>query len=212
VALQASLTVTPSMTKDLADIELFLNGGDPTRVIAKLKALSDLFEEICVLLNVPNEKRSLEILRIEVGSLYIIIRGAELIMGLLADFIREAAWFVYRNRTTEGKISTIPKKLEILERELHISERLQKMGIDTTDTNEYIQRCSVKIVSHLNELLTDVSSVAVNRETIPITLTGQRPFLKASPLQIEQAKDGEERDDNGEEHDNAGKDPDDNDV
>ena len=61
--------------------------------------------------------------------------------------------YVYRNYTAEGKLKTIPEKIEVVESILELSKKLKLEGQDTEKLDRKIRRSSLLIASELNMLL-----------------------------------------------------------
>jgi hypothetical protein len=104
----------------------------------------------------------LKIGKIESGSLWVKLFGESKVVALLTRFIEEGAEYLYRKFTIEGQISTIPRKIEVLDKVIGLRSSLQENGIDTAGLDDHIAKSGAIIGKDLNILLARQSSVRVN--------------------------------------------------
>lgn len=171
---QSQLSLYLSNIKDLRDFA------------GKLNAISDLYEYIAGLLGVDLTDYPLVIDQVEAGSLWSKVFGESRVIGLMVDVLKGSAGFLYRNYTAEGKIASIPGKLESLDKIIDLTGRLEQAGVDTGEIKDEVRRATVGIAKSLNELLDYQYKVEINGETLSVAdevlkgLTGdswQRPRL-----------------------------------
>lgn len=137
-------------------------------LLNKLIALDQLYNETCNLLGVSSAEYPLQVAKMEAGSLWLKIFGESKVIALLTRLIESGVAYLYRAFTNEGKIASIPKKVESVEAVLRLSENLQEMGIDTTAVKENLQKSAVLISSHLNDLLAGSPSIKVNDQNFSV--------------------------------------------
>lgn len=132
----------------------------------RLLAVQALYSEICMLLSVSEIDHPLRISKIESGSLWAKVFGESRVIGLLVSCVKETASWLYRNHTTEGKVSAVPQKIEAIDAMLGLSARLQAVGMDTSEMNAHIQKSAFLIAKDLGVLLDGQGSITINDQTI----------------------------------------------
>jgi hypothetical protein len=157
---QADETEFSMVLSNIADV------NDFTR---KISALSDLYQEICHVLNISIASHPLRIGKIESGSLWTRLFGDTRAIGLMLDLIESSVRYFHRNYTTEGKIAAIPKKIESLDAILQFSNRLKESGADVTALNESLAKNAASITSSLNELVSNQPVVELNGQVLSVT-------------------------------------------
>lgn len=154
--------------------------------ILKLQSIEKIYDELCMLIDVSKAEHPIQILKIESGSLWAKIFGESKVIGLMTNFIESGASFVYRNYTVEGKLSTIPRKVESIESILKLSEQLKKQGINTEEMNEHINKSSVVIAKELNKLISGEPEIIINSTRLSIGDEVQKKLIESnSPLKLE---------------------------
>jgi hypothetical protein len=151
---------------------LFIGHLEIHAVWARLRALDGLYRELCNLMNVSYPSDPLLIERIESGSLWVKVFGNSRVMELLTRLLEASASYLYRNRTHEGAIVSIPRKVESVEAILGLSNRLREAGVDTTSLNETIAKGAVIIAREMNSLLAGQSGVTINQRKFPLDYDG----------------------------------------
>ena len=155
-ASQSQLSLYLANIKDLRDFA------------GKLNAISDLYEDIAGLLEVDLTDYPLVIDQVEAGSLWSKVLGESRVIGLMVDVLKGGAGFVYRNYTVEGKITSIPGKLESLDKIIDLTGRLEQAGVDTSEIKDEVRRATVGIAKSLNELLDNQYKVEINGESLSV--------------------------------------------
>ncbi|WOC79004.1 hypothetical protein RTE98_00300 [Stutzerimonas frequens] len=150
----------------MAELSLYISSVYGLRDFAsKLNAISDLYELIAGLLKISAAESPIVIDQIEAGSLWSKIFGDSRIIGLMIDLLRGSAGFIYRNYTREGQLSTIPGKLESLDKILDLSGRLQAEGVETENIKEELRIATVSIAKNLNKLIDHQQRIEINGES-----------------------------------------------
>ena len=152
--------------------------------VIKLEALYSLYSEACRLLSVSESDFPLRIIKVESGSIFIKVFGNSKVIELISSLIKDATSFLYRTKTTEGKITSIPKSVEAIEEVLKLREKLHQQGIEVPGLDEEIAKSSVVVASKLSKLLEGESLVKLNGEILQIdgyktqkVLEGKKPYL-----------------------------------
>jgi len=103
-----------------------------SQFILKLKALESIYQELCMLSGISIAEFPIQILKIESGSLWAKVFGHSKIIALMTNLIESGTSFVYRNYTTEGKLNSIPRKVETIESVLKLSIQLKERKYSQT--------------------------------------------------------------------------------
>lgn len=161
----------------------------------KLLAIQRLYSELCMLFSVSESSNPLRISKIESGSLWVKVFGESNVIGMMASFIERTASWVYRTYTIEGKIDSVPRKVEAIDALLKLSERLRQNGIDPSAMNEHIDKAAVEISKSLAQILNGQSIITVNDQTISVgselnkkLLEGNVPLKLLSSIQRDEDK------------------------
>ena len=147
---------------------------------AKCNSILALYEEICSILNLSIKEFPLSIIKIETGSLWLVLLGHPKVISLITDFLRSASTFVYQQFTKEGRITQIPKKIESVEAILNISNKLKEIGADTSEIDKHIQKSTLCIASELNNILDSEPKIDINNTKYSVNMEQEKKFLKAS--------------------------------
>jgi hypothetical protein len=161
----------------------------------KLLALDLIYSEVSSLLDISTSEHPLIISKIESGSLWAKVLGNNRVIGLMVDFLNSSATYIYRNYTKEGKLSAIPRKVEVLDQVLGLTAKLEQEGIDTEQAKEHISKSAVAIAKELNSLLDGQAEITINDKTHSIGEEVQKQLLEVNgPLKL-QHMDDEAKDD-----------------
>lgn len=150
--------------------------------IKKLQSLEIIYNEICMISNINTVEHPLQILKIESGSLWAKVFGNSKIIELIIGFIQSGASYVYRNFTTEGKLTGIPKKVQAIEEILKLTSKLDEMGIDISDSKDHLAKSTVIIAKQLNVLLSGEPEVIINETKISIGSEIQKKLIESDRL------------------------------
>ena len=169
----------PNMDED--ELVLWLPSNfDLIDFTRRLDALHSIYSELCMLLSIPEGSHPLRISKIESGSLWAKVFGETRVIGMIAAFIEQTASWMYRTYTQEGKIASIPRKVETVDALLGLSKRLKESGIDTASMEAHIEKSAVSLSKDLAALLEGQSSVTVNKTTISVESELTRVLVERS--------------------------------
>lgn len=144
----------------------------------KLAALNVIYTTLANIVNVSLTEHPLQIRNIQSGSLWADLLGYPKLISIMERMINETTSYLHRNFTKEGKISSIPQKVEVLDSILNLRNKLQMEGIDTSELDDEINRGSIKVVQQLNALLVGEPKVWVNLEIHYIGKELEKNFLE----------------------------------
>jgi len=146
----------------------------------RLLAMQTLYSELCMLFSISESDHPLRISKIESGSLWAKFFGESRIIGLITTFIKEAAKWMYRHQTSEGKISSVAMKIDAVDAMLGLNARLKAAGLDTVGMEKHIEKSAFIISRDLSTLLDGQSSVTVNSVEISAVTEHHRQLLEPS--------------------------------
>jgi hypothetical protein len=149
--------------------------------VSRLVAIGRLYSEICRLLDTAEEDFPLKIIKIESGSLWLKVFGESRVLNLISRFVEEAAGFIYRNYTSEGKISVVPRNVQALDSVIGLRASLREQGVDTREMDQQISGASIHIAKSLNHLLERQGSVTVNGRSMSASSEKLRQELESRP-------------------------------
>lgn len=130
----------------------------------KITAFYELYSAIANLIEL--ESKEISSYKIESGSLWIKIFGDIKVIEFILSFMRDAAAYIHRNYTREGKIAELPTHFAALDQAIHMSEKLKAHGIDTTDFDARITVASVSVANNMNKLLGGTEHMVINGESL----------------------------------------------
>lgn len=166
-------------------LEIYLSGQAEFRqFLQKATALEEIYSEICVLINVSAAQEPLRIVKVESGSVWAWLKGNPKASALIAALLGSAARFIYRNHTDEGRLSTIPDKVEKIQAVLQLSDELRRRGISTEGLDAQISKASVKIGAQLERLLEGEEQIEINGEIHPLTPNQQQKLIAAKQVKL----------------------------
>lgn len=167
---------------------------DVAEFARRLQAIHDLYSELCMLLSVSQSDHPLRISKIESGSLWAKLFGESKVIGLMVSFLEQTASWIFRSYTSEGKISSVPRKVESIDSLLRLTERLDAAGINTSEMKAHIEKSAVIISKSLSDILDGQSSVTVNDETISVSSELNKGLLAAPTFPQLQSSEPSKRD------------------
>jgi len=166
-------------------IEIYLSSEtDFLLFLEKINTLEQIYEEFCHLFNVSAKQEPLKIVKIESGTAWAWLKGNVAVVTAMRSVIEKAAHYFYRNYTVEGKISTIPKKVETIESVLHLSDELKKRNISTEQLDDHLKKASVTIGNQLEKLLSGEEEIELNGEVIALTPSSQQKLIAKKHVRL----------------------------
>ena len=170
-------------TDDQLDIYLS-SETDFLLFLEKINTLEQIYEEFCHLFNVSAKQEPLKIVKIESGTAWAWLKGNLYVVTAMRSVIEKASHYFYRNYTDEGKLSTIPKKVETIESVLHLSDELKKRDISTEQLDEHLKKASVTIGNQLEKLLNGEEEIELNGEVIALTPGSQQKLIAKKHVRL----------------------------
>jgi hypothetical protein len=163
----------------------FHSAQKPDEIARKLRAISELYSELALLLGVSEIDFPLVVRQLHSGSLLITVLGSTVVVGLLTKVVVSSAKWVYGHATTDNRLASIPKGLDALNRAIGIREKLSASGRDTSNLDAMIDKAAVNIASALNDLFEDEPQIQVDGDSIGlISDEAQRVLEHRKPKQL----------------------------
>jgi hypothetical protein len=173
------LTYNAPQDQETSCVSLTLETGPKlSTFLAKLNALQSLYSELCMIAHVSEVEHPLKVVRIESGSLWVKVFGETKIIGAIAGLMEATVRYLHRQYTNEGKIASVPRRIEALESAIQFSTKLSSIGVDTSEINEQLRKSGVAVAQNLAKLLEDQSTVEINQQAFSVGGSNE-PFLLA---------------------------------
>ncbi len=147
--------------------------------VQKISAINIIYGELCALAGASYNNASPKIIKIESGSLWAEILGYPKIISLLESILEGSIGYMYRTFTREGKLASIPRKVETIESILELRKKLKAVGIDTIDLDENLQKASVIIAQEANNLLVGEPKLTINNRVFSIGASLEKKYLES---------------------------------
>jgi hypothetical protein len=167
------------------------------RVTDKLSALFELYSELCRLAKQSDTQSPLIIERLELGSpLSIVVTGGQLIILVLADMLRRACEYLYREFTAEGELASVPRDAEAFEAVIKVRDLLVQRGIDPSVMDANLQAAAAKLSTKLNALVGRETFLKVNEQEYSLSHAGQPGLPGSEKRALPDAREGKSNDAN----------------
>ncbi|CAK8725336.1 hypothetical protein GMJAKD_16210 [Candidatus Electrothrix aarhusensis] len=182
---------TNNENENTTELSLLLSSQLSVRRFAlNIIAIDEIYNELCSLLQISTSEYPLLINKIESGSLLAKLSGHKEVIGLMVLFITSSAAYMHRNYTDEGRISSIPKDVKVIESVLNLSKELKAAGVDTSELEEQVTKSAMTIAQELNTLLEGQMEIIINKKSVSIGDELQKKLIKdKSALQLLQYKE-----------------------
>ena len=128
----------------------------------KVSAIQSIYSELCELLVITERGHPLRIAKLETGSLLLDLLGMKRVIDLMSNMFESSVQYFHRNFTTEGKLTELPKRLEIVDRLLSTAKIVDDAGAESDVIHENAKKAVVKISQDLVRLLGNDETVSVN--------------------------------------------------
>jgi hypothetical protein len=160
---QSRLSQESTIPDGCGELLLFMSSTDDLNTfLTKIVSVYELYQKLCELMEVSSQVFPLRIQRAEVGSLFLKLIGAKEVITWLGNLIERFVSYLYRNYTIEGKIESIPRKVEVIESVLKLRDELSRRGGNTDRLEAVITVGSLAIADGLTSLLEGEMYVNVN--------------------------------------------------
>lgn len=182
--MKAALMSAASITTDAQTeaITLLLYSPTPhlSRVVSKLNALTVIYTELCRLANVSESANPLIAAKVESGSLWTKLFGESQVTKLMADLIRSGVQFLHRQYTNEGKLGSMSSKIDIVETNILLEQKMRALGYDTSKMREDIQKAGAIISKQTTILLEGEGVLSLNGEKFSVGAELEKQYLEKS--------------------------------
>jgi hypothetical protein len=154
--------------------------GDFSRFSERLYCINIIYLEFCSLLNISPTEYPMSILKVESGSSWTDVLAYPQIVSLFTSLIERTVDYFYRTFTREGKIVTLPREVDAVERILELRKDLKEAGIDTSKIDDQLAKSTVVIAERLNKLLVGEPKIVLNGKVKSIESSVETKYLEAS--------------------------------
>ncbi len=153
-------------------------------VLVKLNKIDEVYSELCFLFKVSKSEYPLQIIKIETGSLLVVVIGNLAVIGFFIWLLKESIKFVHRNYTLEGQIESIPKKIDAADKVLNFTKKLEEHGVETSNIKDDLGKSMLKIISPLNELVSNQAKMMISGEEISVGQELEQKYLQDSEQRL----------------------------
>lgn len=129
-----------------------------------LSSVVSIYNQLCDLLGESSDEHPLTVIKVETGSIYLKLKGAIRVVGVVTQVLRRIAGYGFLNHTLSGRINQLPKSAESLQSIIQLRESLSRLGIDTSSMDEEIEGATLKLAKHANTLMSRMGDVGINGE------------------------------------------------
>jgi hypothetical protein len=132
-------------------------------MMEKLNAIQILYQKLYLLFdNTAPTDNPIRLFKIKSGKIWIKIIGEAKVTHLMQALIKSTASFVYAQQSSNGKLVTIPREIDALDKVLHFSQHLQTVGIQALTIQDYLQKTALEVITQLNLLIIDQPRIEIN--------------------------------------------------
>lgn len=150
------------------DTALFLPMSKKIRyeqLIEKITAIQSIYKTLCQLLNIPLKDNSVQIINhVQLGDWTLKVVGNTKVINLMSSLVKSLDSLPKTLAVINENSS--PKEIETLIEFFHLSEQLEKNGIEVKDKRKLIQQVAVDIVKQLLILKAEVEEGSLNNQQI----------------------------------------------
>lgn len=182
------------LQKGFDRLVIFLvSNNEAGSVAERIAALNQVYESLCALLDVDTREYPLTIQRCEVGSLFLSVVGNGDAIRLLGDLLKRALDFIYKN-STEGKLDSLPRRLEDLEHLLKVRDELVKRGVKSEHLDQGLLEATTTLGAGMTKLLQRTMKVSIDSEVREVPSRFRARVESQERRKLEAPSEGEDTD------------------
>lgn len=157
----------------------FCNGvRSHKEILYLLTVIPDLYKRGLDLFRLNEEEFPLEIIKIESGSFFSKLAGHPMIIGLISSALTFSAHEIYNRYSPTTKVKREKEVLEVISEKLNIIEKMEGLGMDTTDMKEDVKAYTAKLYKDTKRISKLSTKMKVNNEVFQIEKSSELLFLK----------------------------------
>ncbi len=103
---------------------------------------------------------------------------------MMASFIERSASWAYRNFTTEGKLSGLPRKVDAIDAMLDLTKRLEESDIDVSGMKHNIEKAALTLSKDLATLIDGQPNITVNDEKLSLHDAVNQALLEGRAVRL----------------------------
>jgi hypothetical protein len=149
-----------------------------SEIAAKLAALSELYDEVAMLLDISVEQHPLRVLKIESDSLFISVAGHPIVISIVTAICTASIMTIQQGWTQHGKMEQAEYELRALREAFDLTELIKARGVNVEDSEDRIRKASEIAVKRLAILIGGESSVEVNGELYVLSMNESAKMLE----------------------------------
>lgn len=130
--------------------------------IIKLHAIHAFYQQICKTADVNYDDYPLQIIKIESGSAFLKLFGAEKISEGMMIIFNIFVKNVFKKYTKEGKMETLDQTLDLVLKTAEVKKKLDELGINTNTSDKEIAESFNTVSKALNILVNGQNKIRVN--------------------------------------------------
>ena len=196
---RARLSGEVALRKGFDSLILFLDCDNEANSVAeRIAGLSEVYERVCLLLEVHTSEYPLTIQHGEFGSLFLKVVGNGEVIKLLSALLSRALQFVYRY-SAQGKLDSLPRRADDVERILKLRDELAARGLKSEQLDRTLMEATVTIAGGMTKLLQRTMKVRIDGEVREVPgkfrteLEHKEPRLLGAPGEGDSSLDSDRR-------------------
>ncbi|MCS5420751.1 MULTISPECIES: hypothetical protein [Psychrilyobacter] len=157
----------------------FCNGVNSHKeILYLLTVIPDLYKRGLDLFQLDEKEFPLEIIKIESGTFFSKLAGHPVIIGLISSALTFSANEIYNHYSPTTKVKREKEVLEVIGEKLDIIEKMEGLGMDTTNMKEDVQIYTAKLYKDTKRISKLSTKMKVNNEVFQIEKGSELLFLK----------------------------------
>lgn len=147
---------------------------------SKLQTISEIYNEIGLMIYKDKSYEKLQIRKIESGSLLSLILGDKNIIESMSIFFNKAVNLVFNKFTYEGKIMRHKEFREELLADLELTEKMKKLGYDVEEAERNNKEALTIVTKDLLKISSSSPKIKIDEKEYSIKEAEKQKFIEAS--------------------------------
>ncbi|SHJ53971.1 hypothetical protein [Paramaledivibacter caminithermalis] len=145
-----------------------------------LAPMNECYEKICNLFNVSPTQYPLKVIKVESGSWFQKLFGAEKVMEALAYLITKVVDYVYYTFTKEGQIASQKQLFDLLLTDAQLISKYKDLGFDIDIDEEEVKKTHFMAIKSVQKMICKTSKLKVNGDIFSIDKAFEQQYLLES--------------------------------
>ncbi len=161
-----------------------------TVYIEHFSSINTIYNEIKELTNM--NEYELKIVKIESGSIFEKLFGAEKIIDMIALLLKETINLIFKKFTFEGKIARKKDILDFLNDELDLIERMNEMGLNVPEeAKNSITKANTIIAGEVLKIASRSAKIKINDEILSLDENLTNKYIDENKMNLIESKKSE---------------------